>query len=640
MRHRKLVTVVAFAAATAVGCIVVRNLRQRGKPEKQEPKRRTTKQSDGPTTGTGRTTEQTDRAIFNDIKAGQDGVKQPAARNASATGLIAAFRPVEQLPASSAVASSLASSAGSNASDRQAADDLLDLRFYVDALLLRAKVLRLELPAHRPEDAYEKDSAACAFSLEGEVTAVADEEASAPHDAAPVNMATPLPSWPDLTTGNARVPTSESMPGQQSQLQRQHSPDSSAAASAVAAAITPDAEGSMSSTDVSTQSSTTAVTLIQAEQAVGEAESLTSTGDAGPQVQGPPVDRATQSVSATQAVLPTSDTNFQQQDAAAIQPLDLSNASADVVDDRQSVTDSQAHASAEEVASRVPDATADASPLVHGRATVAHAALPNPPAEDAESAPADAASAEAAAAAEARMVSDAAMASWWQDQEDSMIAGLLQSVNSGSALQAETDTLQAEPDQLFFIGTSDQTPSGLSYEEDMNQRLFDQTVANSLGEYACVGDKVPLEPRAGVDKDSPHGRLPHKVSFVRSILGDGNCFCRAELAAIVEGLCHDPQPAHIAALSDAFTNQRWALESCPIVDDETKAIAVQGHNFLQDMLQGISRPGNTWQDMLVFLNQLDLDQAMVQFLRAITARELWANKPEYDCSVAGIDAYK
>lgn len=67
-----------------------------GKPEKQEPKRRTTKQSDGPTT------VQTDRAIFNDIKAGQDGAKQPAGQTTSATGLIAAFRPVEQLPASSA----------------------------------------------------------------------------------------------------------------------------------------------------------------------------------------------------------------------------------------------------------------------------------------------------------------------------------------------------------------------------------------------------------------------------------------------------------------------------------------------------------------------------------------------------------
>ncbi len=39
--------------------------------------------------------------------------------------------------------------------------------------------------------------AVCPFSLEGEVTV--DEEASAPHAAAPVNMASPLPSWPDLT---------------------------------------------------------------------------------------------------------------------------------------------------------------------------------------------------------------------------------------------------------------------------------------------------------------------------------------------------------------------------------------------------------------------------------------------------------
>ena len=39
--------------------------------------------------------------------------------------------------------------------------------------------------------------AVCPFSLEGEITA--DEEASAPNDAAPVDMASPLPSWPDLT---------------------------------------------------------------------------------------------------------------------------------------------------------------------------------------------------------------------------------------------------------------------------------------------------------------------------------------------------------------------------------------------------------------------------------------------------------
>ncbi len=58
------------------------------------------------------------------------------------------------------------------------------------------------------------------------------------------------------------------------------------------------------------------------------------------------------------------------------------------------------------------------------------------------------------------------------------------------------------------------------------------------------------------------------------------------------------------------------------------------------MLKGIGRHGNTWDDMLVFLNQLDMDWAMVQFLRAVTAQEMWANQPEYDCGVAGIDAYK
>ncbi len=51
-----------------------------------------------------------------------------------------------------------------------------------------------------------------------------------------------------------------------------------------------------------------------------------------------------------------------------------------VKDDRQSVDGGQAHASAEEVASQVQDATADASPQVHGRATVAHAALATFPA--------------------------------------------------------------------------------------------------------------------------------------------------------------------------------------------------------------------------------------------------------------------
>ena len=320
MRHRKWVTVVAFAAATAVGCIVVRKLRQRvrtccagatypasswmcihviqsreygdltcfsghsqGKPASDEPKKRNVKHPKRPTTGTGKTSgslashhidteddseavleqggseahllpgpvpdtydrhtrhlsqsqllavpaavvqaaeaaavpslqrprsepsqldgeqaldeaplasqagvsgnspaspaaivspatepaaleAKTEKAVANGDKAAQGDVKQPAAQSTCATGLIAAFRPVEQHPASSAAASLPAGTAGSNASDRQAADDLQvsDFRSHVDALLLRAKIPRLELPAHRPEDAHEKESAGTSVCL-------------------------------------------------------------------------------------------------------------------------------------------------------------------------------------------------------------------------------------------------------------------------------------------------------------------------------------------------------------------------------------------------------------------------------------------------------------------------------------------
>ncbi len=122
-----------------------------------------------------------------------------------------------------------------------------------------------------------------------------------------------------VCAGDARVHRPENVPLQQSQLQKQHSPDNSAAASAVAAAITAAAEGSMSSKDVSAQSSPRAV-CFQPEQAVGEAQSMRSAGDAGPRVQGPPDDRVPLSVSAVQAVLPASDANSQQQYAAASQP--------------------------------------------------------------------------------------------------------------------------------------------------------------------------------------------------------------------------------------------------------------------------------------------------------------------------------
>ena len=63
--------------------------------------------------------------------------------------------------------------------------------------------------------------------------------------------------------------------------------------------------------------------------------------------------------------------------------------------------------------------------------------------------------------------------------------------------------------------------------------------------------------------------------------GDGNCFYWAMLAAMVEGLCLDPQPACIAALTEAFISQRSAVSSCPGIGHQTKALALQGHKFLQ-----------------------------------------------------------
>ena len=64
-------------------------------------------------------------------------------------------------------------------------------------------------------------------------------------------------------------------------------------------------------------------------------------------------------------------------------------------------------------------------------------------------------------------------------------------------------------------------------------------------------------------------------------VGDGNCFYRAILAGMVEGLCLEPRPARIAALSAAFMSQRVAMESCPIVNHQTKVLALQGHSLLQ-----------------------------------------------------------
>ena len=109
----------------------------------------------------------TDNAVVNGNKAVQGEAKEPAAGTTSATGLIAAFRPVEQLPASSPAASSPASTAGSSASDRQAANDLQEIEFrsHLHALLLRARVPRLEWTAHTPEDVREKGNAGTSICL-------------------------------------------------------------------------------------------------------------------------------------------------------------------------------------------------------------------------------------------------------------------------------------------------------------------------------------------------------------------------------------------------------------------------------------------------------------------------------------------
>ena len=354
-----------------------------------------------------------------------------------------------------------------------------------------------------------------------------------------------------VCAGDAQVHRSQKVPKQQSQLQRQHSPETSAAASALAAATTPAAEGSMSSRDVSAESSPRAVCLLQPEQAVGDAQGIKSAGNARPQVQNPPVGRVPQPVSAIQAVLPASDANPQQQYAAASQPSSLSSASADVVvpqvqgravvessaavdgdqiclveDDRQPLNDGQALASAEEVASRVQDATVDDSPQVLDRATLEHAALATSPAVNAEPAPTNAATAEAAAAAESPMDTDADIAIWLQHEEDCKSAGRelwLHSVESMAALGLHADIGKLRRrSKLRPISTSYHVLPMLSWQDMYQCMQLEQAIALSLGQSAvvCVGGKTPLETRAGADRDSPYGRLPFFFSHVRSIKGE------------------------------------------------------------------------------------------------------------------------
>ena len=226
-----------------------------------------------------------------------------------------------------------------------------------------------------------------------------------------------------VCAGHPRVSTPELVPKQQSQLQRQHSLDSSAAASAAAAAITAAAEGSMSSRDVSPQSSPAAASLIQPEHA----QSVKSTGTAASAMLADEI--GSSSTSADVVVLQVQGRAVAQ-NSAAIDGDQICF----LEDDRQSVAESQAHASAEEAASRVHGATADVSPQLHDTAIKGHATPGMSPAGNAESASANAASAEAS------MALDAAMARWWQNGEDCKGAGLdsrLQSNESMAALEGE-----------------------------------------------------------------------------------------------------------------------------------------------------------------------------------------------------------
>ena len=316
-----------------------------------------------------------------------------------------------------------------------------------------------------------------------------------------------------VCAGHPRVSTPELVPKQQSQLQRQHSLDSSAAASAAAVAITAAAEGSMSSRDVSPQSSPAAASLIQPEQAFGDAQSVKSTGTAASAML---ADEIGSSSASADVVVPQVQGRAVAQSSAAIDGDQICF----LEDDRQSVAESQAHASAEEAASRVLGATADVSPQHHDTAIKGHATLAMSLAGNAESASANAAN------AEAPMALDAAMARWWQDKEDCKGAGLVSTLQSNESMAALEGEIVADIGQLHRrpklhpITTYSQPSTVLSYGEKIYQLELEQAVAASLQQSECVGEKVPLESRAGDDKDSPYGRLPRIFSRVRSIKGE------------------------------------------------------------------------------------------------------------------------
>ncbi len=62
--------------------------------------------------------------------------------------------------------------------------------------------------------------------------------------------------------------------------------------------------------------------------------------------------------------------------------------------------------------------------------------------------------------------------------------------------------------------------------------------------------------------------------------------------------------------------------------------------WLQDLFQQMGASGMTWEALLAVINLPNFDDAVIQLLRAITARELSANPEDYSVFFVGIDAYR
>ena len=61
---------------------------------------------------------------------------------------------------------------------------------------------------------------------------------------------------------------------------------------------------------------------------------------------------------------------------------------------------------------------------------------------------------------------------------------------------------------------------------------------------------------------------------------------------------------------------------------------------MQDLLFEIGTYGRTWEEVQRVLNEPDFDSAGIQFLRAVTARELLRNSDDYGGFIAGIEEYE